>query len=203
MATINPKTQRSPPSPHARFEVWIQRMGRDREQEGWGEGGQGCIARSDNAQWPITPAVCTNRDMKWRRESGNCCDSRIGIRMNYDHSLTLCAKAVEGYRTPRREAFSGAQMLRQVVLGAPKPREGGECASPLALFPMCDPYLAPAPSAERDVTRRQECDGRLRSFRCRRCDRKTNRKNLSSITLDLNGSGAGVRGNQRNFNKSL
>jgi hypothetical protein len=35
------------------------------------------------------------------------------------------AKAVEGYRTPRREAFSGAQWFRQVL----------ECASPLALFP--------------------------------------------------------------------
>jgi hypothetical protein len=40
-------------------------------------------------------------------------------------SLTPSAKAVEGYRTPRREAFSGAQLLRQVL----------ECASPLALFP--------------------------------------------------------------------
>jgi hypothetical protein len=165
----------------------------DSEQEGWGEGGQGYIAGLDDVRWPLLPAAYTNRDMKWRRESGNCCDSRIGIRMNYDHSLTPCAKAVEGYRTPRREAFSGAQMLRQVL----------ECASPLALFPMGDPYLAPAPSVERDVTRRQECVGRLRSFRCRRCDRRTNRKNLSSITLDLNGSGAGVRGNQRNFKKSL
>jgi hypothetical protein len=94
---------------------------RDREQEGWGEGGPGCIAGWDDAPWPVLPAV----------------------RTNCDDTITPCAKAVEGYRTPRREAFSGAQMLRQVVLGAPKPGEGGECASPLALFPMGNPHLAP------------------------------------------------------------
>jgi hypothetical protein len=40
-------------------------------------------------------------------------------------SLAPSAKAVEDYRTPGREAFSGTQLLRQVL----------ECASPLALFP--------------------------------------------------------------------
>jgi hypothetical protein len=39
-------------------------------------------------------------------------------------NLTPRANAVEGYRSPRREACSGAQLLRQVL----------ECASPLALF---------------------------------------------------------------------
>jgi hypothetical protein len=55
-------------------------------------------------------------------------------------SLTPCAKAVEGYRTPRREALSGAQWFRQVLNPHPDPLpgdrgEGVDCASPLALFP--------------------------------------------------------------------
>jgi hypothetical protein len=55
-------------------------------------------------------------------------------------NLTLSGKAAEGYRTPRRVAFYEAQGVRQVL----------ECASPLALFWIVDPPLAPAPS-DREV----------------------------------------------------
>ena len=61
----------------------------------------------------------------------------------------LTAKAVEGYRTPRREALSGAQWFPPAGLG---------CASPLALFWIGDPHFAPF---ERHHTPLQEGVGRL------------------------------------------
>jgi hypothetical protein len=96
-------------------------------------------------------------------------------RSPFRGDLTPGAKAVPHGRdrTPKREAFAGAPLFCQVMLGAPKPGEGGECASPLAFFPAGDSYLALASSVERHLTPLQEGLGRLRSFGCRRCDMKT------------------------------
>jgi hypothetical protein len=69
-------------------------------------------------------------------------------------NLTLSGKAVEGYRTPRRVAFSGAQRVRQVL----------DCASPLCFFHELSAALFSMRSMDFQV--RQSYRRRLRQRLC-------------------------------------
>jgi hypothetical protein len=58
-------------------------------------------------------------------EAGSRASGSFRIQLAYSH-------AVEGYRMPRREAFSRAPLFRQVVPAAPKLGEGGARRQPRA-----------------------------------------------------------------------